>query len=162
MLGCCLNQNIFLSLSFSLSPSLTLSLSNPASPSIPGVILYDISQLGEQFKSLQNIFPPGSYPTTKLKSVVQNYLLCRNRDIPTQAIVPSLFPLSAHHSYSLTTSCVLQSTWFQISLKDKNFFIHVHINALARISFPRQITPGSSFLLDFVGSWASGLMLGGI
>ena len=127
----CLIQN---HLSLSLSPSLS-----HAAPRFPGVILE---------KNLLSCCPkiswgyPGKkslnkdYIQSKILSVVQKEFLCRNRDIPLWAILPTLFPLSAPHSEQRPQHVNWSLLGSQIKLRDQNIFNHIHMRALARISFP--------------------------
>ena len=85
---------------------------------------------------LPNIFPPFSDTTSKIHSVVPKVLLCRNRDIPTWANIPPLFPMSALQGDMLTTSCALWSKWSQIWLIDPNIINLIHMRVLSRIIFP--------------------------
>ena len=61
---------------------------------------------------------------------------CRYWDVPTEAIFPPHFLMSALLINRLTTSSVLCYTGSQIWLSDQHIFNSVHKRSLARITFP--------------------------
>ena len=62
--------------------------------------------------------------------------LCQNRDIQTQAILPSVVNLSALHWDTLTTSYELLSNMLKFGFRNQKVFNHIYMRALSRISFP--------------------------
>ena len=63
---------------------------------------------------------------------------------------------------ALITSYVLWSMWSHIWLRYQHIFNHVHMRTLSRISFPEADPHGRSGLVDLLGRWISGLILGGL
>lgn len=79
-----LSLSIYLSFSFNLCQS----LSYPVASSLPGVMPDELSQPGEQSKSLANIFPLSSDPPCKIQVVVQKEVFSWYRVIPAMALSP--------------------------------------------------------------------------
>ena len=63
-------------------------LPNPPAQSLPVMILEDISQPGEQSKSIPTIFPPSSDPLSNIQPVVQKEFLHWHRDITNWTSYP--------------------------------------------------------------------------
>ena len=88
------SQPHFHSCSCSHSHSLSIQLhllhfiSNPPAQWLPVMIMDDISQPGEQSKSLPNIFSPSSYPLSNMQVLVHKEFLCRYTVIPPRASYP--------------------------------------------------------------------------
>ena len=115
-----LNQKLLsISLSISISNSCSLSLS-PSFPISPYESCCPKISWGDPWENISTRRAVQVY-TQYFPSIFQSSmqhtigcpeeLLCRFRDILTQAILPPIFPLSSLHGEQLTTTCELLFTW---------------------------------------------------
>ena len=157
----CLNQNLHFSLSLSLHFSLIHILSNPPAPSLPVLILEEISQLGYQSMSLPKIFPPSSDPYQ-----IYKWWSRKNTSFAIEKFHishPTLtLPIVRPAHVPLTTSYVLWSMWSHIWLRDQHIFNHIPMKILARISLPEGTPSGWSGILDLLWRWIYKLVLAGV
>lgn len=125
---------------FLISPSLYLSFShfhlNSTTTRFPLLILENYIRQ-EIHPRLYPIFSLRlMIPNKKIQLMLQKKPLCRNTNIPTRAILPSVIQLSTLNWHPLKTSCRLSSNWLKFGLRDQNLSKHIHMMVLSTISFP--------------------------
>lgn len=130
-------------------------LFNPHAPSLPGVILDEISRPGGQSKALHNLFPLSSYALPNIKLVVQKEHLCFYRDVPTTLTFPIFSPSCWHVDNFLCTVFYVGPY-----ITHKHIVTHAHMSYLPRNCLSAADLPGQSGSVHFLEWWISGIMLG--
>ena len=126
-----------LSLSLSLCLHFLHYLSSPSVPNLPGVILVEIPQPGEQSKSLNNMSPSPCNPLSNIKGGPGRIPLLVERH-SNLAILPPLFLLSTLQGDPLTTSYVPGFIWSHIWHRDEHIFYNIHMRAQSMITLPGE------------------------